>query len=47
MSDPKTDKAPVPAEMPPADGKVPDDAVPAPVDDPEVAKLADRVHANA
>ncbi len=51
MSDPKTDKsAPIPVELPMSqskDGKVPDKAVPTPADDPNVATLADSVHANA
>ena len=41
---------PVPVEMPTSggpDGKVPDKVVPVPADDPNVATLADSVHANA
>ncbi len=51
MSDLKTDKsAPIPVELPTSqskDGTVPDKVVPVPADDPEVAALADSVHANA
>jgi len=51
MSDHNTDKsAPVPVELPlshTGDGKAPDKVVPVPADDPNVATLADSVHANA
>ena len=50
MSDPSDKSVPVPVEMPMSqakDGKVPDKVVPSPPDDPNVAALADSLHANA
>jgi hypothetical protein len=51
MTDTKAEKTPpVPVEMQAvkgADGKASEAAVPAPLDDPNVAKLADDLHANA
>ena len=50
MSDPKDKAAPLQPEMPMSqakDGTVPDKPVPQPPDDPNVATLADKVHANA